>query len=193
MILSLLKEESVILNTLKLSVVLFGGIALFATIWTERRFKKWRQNGKRISEKIGLRRIIIFESDLIQKEGYESYELHHQPQSFLTGFKYAFQPKRQIIEKMKKELQEDYEKLDSWAKERNVFIFTTTHPKMAKLWEETSKPYFRFISSYDCADPWVEMNLLQWVAATFSTTGRIGFSPPKQWETYYLDRGGGKF
>lgn len=38
----------------------------------------------------------------------------------------------------------------------------------------------------DLLDPYVKMNIFQWIIASFATTGKINFRKPRNWASYFF-------
>lgn len=150
--------------------------------------KKWRQDGREITEKIGLKKIILLETNLISRSGTKVYEIHHSPEPFKVGFALKKQKRSDIINQLKHDLEKDFEKLYNWKmnSEESVLLITTTHASMAHIWGQTGKDYFYMKKMDEMLDPYVKMNKFQWLSASFSTTGRINFNPPQEWDSYYF-------
>lgn len=150
--------------------------------------KEWRKNGRELTEKIGLKRILLLESNLLSRSQTTVYEIHHTPAPFKYGFVLRKKKRSDIIAQLKKELEEDFKKLHQWKneQERNCLFITTTHPSMIHLWKKASSDNFYVKKMDQILDPYVKMNIWQWALASFSTTGRLSFKPPTQWDSYYF-------
>jgi hypothetical protein len=150
--------------------------------------REWKKEGREISKIIGLKRIILLKSNLAESEypDIPGYEIHHKTSSLKEGFKLLFKPKKKVMQELIDDLVEDYKRLAVWAGNEDVILFTTTHKGMINLWKKTADPHFQIIRTGYSLDPWVGMNWFEWMKASFTTTGRIKWKLPKDWETYFF-------
>ncbi len=150
--------------------------------------KEWRKNGREITQKLGLKRILLLETNLITRPQTKVYEIHHTPAPFKYGFTLRKQQRLDIMNQLKEELSGDFEKLNLWKNGTtdNLLLMTTTHSTMAHVWGKTGEKYFYMKEMEKSLDPYVKMNIWQWIAASFSTTGRFNLKTPKQWDSYYF-------
>lgn len=172
-------------SLMKLFLVLSIGMNLFIT----KKTKDWRERGSKLTKEIGLKRLLLVEGHLPHRKGTEVIEIHHYLGPLKDGFKFKKRSREEVIKELKEELKEDFRKLAEWknSSERdNVLLVTTTHIALAKIWERSSNPYFYMKKSDVLFDPYVKMNLMEWMLASFSTTGRLNCHPPKQWDSYYF-------
>jgi hypothetical protein len=170
---------------MKVFLVLSIGMNLFIS----KKTKDWREKGNQLTKEIGLKRLLLVEGSLPNRTGTKVLEVHHNLGPLKDGFRYKKRPRKEVIEELKKELVEDFRKLAEWKNHKvreEVLLVTTTHIALAKIWERASSPYFYMKKSDKLFDPYVKMNLMEWMIASFSTTGRVDFNPPKQWDSYYL-------
>ncbi len=170
---------------MKLFLVLSIGMNLFIS----KKTKDWREKGNQLSKKIGLKRLLLVEGYIPQRNGTAVLEIHHNLGPLKDGFTLKKQRREQVVTEFKEELKEDFCKLAEWKNHSvpdEVLLITTTHISLAKIWENSSHPYFYMKKSDKIFDSNVKMNRLEWIMASFSTTGRVDYQPPKQWDSYYF-------
>lgn len=175
----------VVSSVMKVFLVLSIGMNLFIS----KKTKDWRERGSALTKEIGLKRLLLVEGQIPNRKGILVLEIHHNLGPIKDGFKYKKESREKIISDLKEELNEDFRKLAEWKNHvvtENLLLVTTTHIALAKIWERSSHPCFYVRKSDKLFDPYVKMNRLEWMAASFSTTGRISYQPPKQWNSYYF-------
>lgn len=158
------------------------GLAFFIYCY----FKRWKHDGFTLSKKLGLKRLIIFQTNLVTPTGNPVFELHHRPYSVKYGLKLKKYPKRMVVDELKKDLIKDFEILSFFCQNKRAHLITVTHSSMAHIWKTTSQDYFNVVGTEVVKDPFVKPNWLQWVILSLSTTGRV--SPkPKKWSTFVFN------
>lgn len=157
--------------------------------------RSWRREGNQLTKKIGLEAITLMPSNLLGRSNCVEFEVHHTPETVIKGLGKKKFSKKEIMIQLDKTLQKDFEKLFNWSQdyktknEHNTILFhTTTHNSMINLWSRSSEKYFYVKEMEQKLDPYAKMNLIQWLAASFSTTGRINLKKPKIWKSYYFYR-----
>lgn len=146
------------------------------------RFKYWKKEGFNLSRRIGLRRIVIFKTNLVNQRNEEFYEIHHHPFPVSYGFRLRKTSRQKLIKEMNEELQKDFIELAYWAERNNAAFISVTHRKMAHLWSRSAESHFYIEPINKLVDPYVVPSLIRWWVMSFATTGRI-VSLPKEWET----------
>jgi len=170
--------------------VVFLGIAVIKKSAFDFKIRNWRKEGENLSKQIGLKRILLLESDLVSEfyPDASGYEIHHKQSGLFKGLVLMFRSQARVKKELYEELTYDFKKLAAWASNKeSIVLFTTTHPKMMSVWKKTADSYFEITPLGKLLDPWIGMNRIQWMLSTFSTTGRMNFTPPKKWETYFFD------
>ena len=163
---------SSVVQALYMSIIILVFITFF-------RFRKWKKQGYALSRKLGLKKIIVFETDLITKDREVIYEIHHKPISVLQGFKKRRRKREEILSEWKQELKEDFYKLYKWSLNENVAFISYTHQAMERLWKKSSQKYFAVQPIKEISDPFAKPPLIQWIFISFSSTGRIAKRPNK--------------
>ncbi|MFL0364666.1 hypothetical protein ACH0BF_16805 [Pseudobacillus sp. 179-B 2D1 NHS] len=153
---------------------------------------KWRREGKRLTEEIGLESIIIVPGNFLNRNNVLEYEIHHKTDKVRNGLAKRMRKKSEVIEELNNSLQEDYQKLAEWRMKKkketpsvDIMFHTTTHPAMIHIWRKNSKDYFYVKQMDQVLDPYAKMNWIQWLPVSFATTGYIG-KRPKEWGSYYF-------
>ncbi len=157
----------------------------FLFLWYMLRTYKWKKNGKELTQKLGLKVVLIIPSMI---NGKLVYELHHKPKKLSIGFSLMRIPKKDIKLSLINDAMDDFCVLFEWFQDKEERFITTTHPAMINLWKKAGCQYFHVHPTGKNEDPYTQMSKLQWAIAHFSTAGRISFHPPKQWETYEFER-----
>ena len=184
----IIDSDSFIYTVVTSATKLFLLLSILMNLLIINKTKTWRKNGNTITKEVGLKRIILLETNLISRPETKVYEIHHTPAPFNYGFTLRKQKRSELMKQLKEELKEDYEKLYLWKMKSadNILFITTTHPAMAHIWKETGKNHFYMKKMEKSLDPFVKMNIFQWISSSFSTTGRVSFKSPQQWDSYYF-------
>lgn len=188
-ILYFFNNKSPIYFVVSVGLKLFLLASIVTNLLLVQKSKKWMAQGRELANEIGLKRLIVLDGKLPSRSAdTRVIEIHHNLGPLSDGKVYSKRPRKEVIDELKEELKEDWRKLAEWKKEskQDILIITTTHPAMKKIWERTCNPYFYFKKSDRLLDPYVGMNLLEWVTASYSTSGKVDFRPPKQWDSYYI-------
>ncbi|PFA93061.1 hypothetical protein [Bacillus cereus] len=140
--------------------------------------KNWYKEGVKLSDSIKLESLLLIPSLL---NGNKVIELHLKPCEFTDGFYKLRRKKRDLIDELSKNFEEDYRKIALW--DNDAPLVTTTHTSMVALWKRTSKENYQIIP-IELLDRYSKMSYLEWFFASFAITGKISFSRPKNWSSY---------
>lgn len=166
---------------------LFLILSIGMNLYISKKTKDWRVRGDELTKEIGLKRLLLVEGYLPQRTGTIVLEIHHNLGPLSDGFQYKKRDRNKVIAELKEDLNEDFHKLAEWKKNQDhVLLITTTHIALAKIWEKASHPHFYMRKAEKLFDPYVKMNRFEWIIASFSTTGRVSYHSPKQWDSYYF-------
>ncbi|HWO75025.1 MAG TPA: hypothetical protein VNM69_03790 [Bacillus sp. (in: firmicutes)] len=146
------------------------------------RFKNWKKEGFHLSKQIGLKRLVIFRTVLVNQQGEHIYELHHMPNPFFQGLYLRKQSKGNVMEQINNDLKNDFMHLGHWAKNHNAAFISVTHKNMASLWRKNANSIFFIEDTVQVEDPYVKPSYIRWVVMSFATTGRI-VPLPEEWGT----------
>lgn len=157
---------------------------------TKTKMRNWRAEGNQITESLRLNSLLLFPSDLLKSPEVE-FELHLRQNTVKEGFELSKNSRKDNLIELKANFKDDFEKIFEWAVEQRlngseILIHTTTHESLAHLWKEAASHKFDFEETIKKFDPYVEMNYLQWIIASFCTTGTVKWRKPIHWNSYVL-------
>ncbi|PEB54620.1 hypothetical protein COO03_05100 [Bacillus sp. AFS098217] len=146
--------------------------------------KPFLQSGRELTEQLKLKNIFLVESNILGEEEGTVYEVHHMPQTFENGLINKNKNYKTIKQEYEQKVKEDLIKIAKWQVTTKARLVTTTHFRMYALWQKNSTGY-QLKKLEECVDPYAKMNLIQWVIASFCTTGRIKYDKkPRDWVSY---------
>ncbi|WP_416809121.1 hypothetical protein [Bacillus thuringiensis] len=146
--------------------------------------KPFYRSGKELTEQLKLKNIFLVESNILGDEGGTVYEVHQMPFSFSNGLINKDKSYKVIKQEYERKVKEDLTKISKWQVTTKARLVTTTHFRLYTIWQKNSAGY-QLKKFEDCIDPYAKMNLIQWMIASFCTTGRIKYEKqPKEWESY---------
>ncbi|MBJ7967930.1 hypothetical protein [Bacillus cereus] len=146
--------------------------------------KPFYRSGKELTEQLKLKNIFLVESNILGDEGGTVYEVHQMPFSFSNGLINKDKNYKVIKQEYERKVKEDLTKISKWQVTTKARLVTTTHFRLYTIWQKNSAGY-QLKKFEDCIDPYAKMNLIQWMIASFCTTGRIKYEKqPKEWESY---------
>ncbi|PDY15589.1 MULTISPECIES: hypothetical protein [Bacillus cereus group] len=146
--------------------------------------KPFYRSGKELTEQLKLKNIFLVESNILGDEEGTVYEVHQMPFSFSNGLINKDKSYKVIKQEYDGKVKEDLTKIAKWQVTTKARLVTTTHFRLYIIWQKNSAGY-QLKKFEDCIDPYAKMNLIQWVIASFCTTGRIKYEKqPKEWESY---------
>ncbi|PFR37320.1 hypothetical protein [Bacillus cereus] len=146
--------------------------------------KPFYRSGKELTEQLKLKNIFLVESNILGDEEGTVYEVHQMPFSFSNGLINKDKSYKVIKQEYDRKVKEDLTKIAKWQVTTKARLVTTTHFRLYIIWQKNSAGY-QLKKFEDCIDPYAKMNLIQWVIASFCTTGRIKYEKqPKEWESY---------
>ncbi|EJR30101.1 hypothetical protein III_05667 [Bacillus mycoides] len=106
------------------------------------------------------------------------------PFSFSNGLINKDKSYKVIKQEYDRKVKEDLTKIAKWQVTTKARLVTTTHFHLYTIWQKNSAGY-QLKRFEDYIDPYAKMNLIQWMIASFCTTGRIKYDKnPKGWESY---------
>ncbi|HDR7677260.1 hypothetical protein RE438_29785 (plasmid) [Bacillus wiedmannii] len=146
--------------------------------------KSFYRNGKELTEQLKLKNIFLVESDILGDEEGTVYEVHQMPFAFSNGLINKEKGYKVVKQEYERKVKEDLTKISKWQVTTKARLVTTTHLRLYTIWQKNSTGY-QLKKIEDCMDPYVRMNLIQWMIASFCTTGRIKYDKkPKEWASY---------
>ncbi|MGY1422857.1 hypothetical protein ACW7G4_27545 [Bacillus cereus] len=157
-------------------------VALAIKVYTSVAVHKWFMSGIKLSEHIGLQKLLLIPSTYYGKK---VIEVHLKPLDLSDGFENFSKEKKEIMGLLYVELEDDFKKIAEWS--NGEPLVTTTHLSLMNIWKKTSRNHF-LIEPIDLYDPYVKMGNLEWVVASFSLTGKPSFKVPNKWYSYEFKR-----
>ncbi|TCJ78371.1 UNVERIFIED_ORG: hypothetical protein EDC93_11088 [Bacillus cereus] len=146
--------------------------------------KLFYRNGKELTEQLKLKNIFLVESDILGDEEGTIYEVHQMPFAFSNGLINKEKGYKVVKQEYERIVKEDLTKISKWQVTTKARLVTTTHLRLYTIWQKNSTGY-QLKKIEDCIDPYAKMNHIQWMIASFCTTGRIKYDKkPKEWESY---------
>ncbi|MED0940314.1 hypothetical protein P4T37_27040 [Bacillus mobilis] len=146
--------------------------------------KSFYRNGKELTEQLKLKNIFLVESDILGYEEGTVYEVHQMPFAFSNGLINKEKGYKVVKQEYERKVKEDLTKISKWQVTINARLVTTTHLRLYTIWQKNSTGY-QLKKIEDCIDPYAKMNRIQWMIASFCTTGRIKYDKkPKEWASY---------
>lgn len=160
-------------------------LALVAQVLLLQKVKKpFLQSGRELTEQLKLKNIFLVESDILGEEEGTVYEVHQMPQTFENGLINKNKHYKTVKQEYEQIVKEDLIKIAKWQVTTKARLVTTTHFRMYAIWQKNSTGY-QLKKLEECVDPYAKMNLIQWVIASFCTTGRMKYDKkPKDWSSY---------
>ena len=160
-------------------------LALVAQVLLLQKVKKpFLQSGRELTEQLKLKNIFLVESDILGEEEGTVYEVHQMPQTFENGLINKNKHYKTVKQEYEQIVKEDLIKIAKWQVTTKARLVTTTHFRMYAIWQKNSTGY-QLKKLEECVDPYAKMNLIQWVIASFCTTGRTKYDKkPKDWASY---------
>ncbi|MGG5785145.1 hypothetical protein [Bacillus albus] len=146
--------------------------------------KSFYRNGKELTEQLKLKNIFLVESNILGDEEGTVYELHQMPFAFSNGLINKEKGYKVVKQEYERKVKEDLTKISKWQVTTKARLVTTTHLRLYTIWQKNSTGY-QLKKIEDCIDPYAKMNRVQWMIASFCTTGRIKYDKkPKEWASY---------
>ncbi|MGE8056789.1 hypothetical protein ACQKOD_23290 [Bacillus mycoides] len=146
--------------------------------------KPFYQSGKELTEQLKLKNIFLVESNILGDEEGTVYEVHQMPFAFSNGLINKEKGYKVVKQEYERKVKEDLTKIAKWQVTTKARLVTTTHFRLYVIWQKNSTGY-QLKKLEDCIDPYAKMNLIQWMIASFCTTGRIKYDKqPKDWSSY---------
>ncbi|MCH4568585.1 hypothetical protein [Bacillus sp. ES1-5] len=146
--------------------------------------KSFYRNGKELTEQLKLKNIFLVESDILGDEVGTVYEVHQMPFALSNGLINKEKGYKVVKQEYERKVKEDLTKISKWQVTTKARLVTTTHFRLYTIWQKNSTGY-QLKKIEDCIDPYARMNLIQWMIASFCTTGRIKYDKkPKEWASY---------
>lgn len=146
--------------------------------------KPFYRSGKELTEQLKLKNIFLVESNILGDEEGTVYEVHQMPFGFSNGLINKDKSYKVIKQEYDRKVKEDLTKIAKWQVTTKARLVTTTHFRLYAIWQKNSTGY-QLKKIDDCIDPYAKMNLIQWMIASFCTTGRIKYDKkPKEWASY---------
>ncbi|PEW74063.1 hypothetical protein CN424_21250 [Bacillus cereus] len=146
--------------------------------------KLFYRNGKELTEQLKLKNIFLVESDILGDEEGTVYEVHQMPFAFSIGLINKEKGYKVVKQEYERIVKEDLTKILKWQVTTKARLVTTTHLRLYTIWQKNSTGY-QLKKIEDCIDPYAKMNHIQWMIASFCTTGRIKYDKkPKEWASY---------
>ncbi|PFL58596.1 hypothetical protein COJ27_26990 [Bacillus cereus] len=160
-------------------------IGLIVQVILLRKIKKlFYRNGKELTEQLKLKNIFLVESDILGDEEGTVYEVHQMPFAFSNGLINKEKGYKVVKQEYERIVKEDLTKISKWQVTTKARLVTTTHLRLYTIWQKNSTGY-QLKKIEDCIDPYAKMNHIQWMIASFCTTGRIKYDKkPKEWASY---------
>lgn len=146
--------------------------------------KPFLQSGRELTEQLKLKNIFLVESDILGEEEGTVYEVHQMPQTFENGLINKNKDYKTVKQEYEQKVKEDLIKIAKWQVTTKARLVTTTHFRMYAIWQKNSAGY-QLKKLEECVDPYAKMNLIQWIIASFCTTGRTKYDKkPRDWASY---------
>ncbi|MFV8516145.1 hypothetical protein [Bacillus sp. SBS7] len=146
--------------------------------------KSFYRNGKELTEQLKLKNIFLVESNILGDEEGTVYEVHQMPFAFSNGLINKEKGYKVVKQEYERKVKEDLTKISKWQVTKKARLVTTTHLRLYTIWQKNSTGY-QLKKIEDCIDPYAKMNRVQWMIASFCTTGRIKYDKkPKEWASY---------
>ncbi len=127
---------------------------------------------KRINGTVKTKNIFLVESNILGDEEGTVYEVHQMPFAFSNGLINKDKSYKVIKQEYDRKVKEDLTKIAKWQVTTKARLVTTTHFRLYTIWQKNSTGY-QLKKLEECVDPYAKMNLIQWMIASFCTTGRI--------------------
>lgn len=184
-------KEALLTNVLTILLRVVLVITIFSHFYLRNKTKNWMAHGKELTKQIGLKRLLLMEGSYPERgQNVRVIEIHHYLGTFSEGKAYSKRVRKDVVDEFKAQLNDDYRKLAEWKDKQpqDIIILMSTHPAMKRVYERSSHPYFEIVQAERVLDPYVGMNLYEWSTASYLTSGRWNFKPPKQWNGYYFYR-----
>ncbi|MGE6551906.1 hypothetical protein ACQKFK_23805 [Bacillus mycoides] len=146
--------------------------------------KPFYQSGKELTEQLKLKNIFVVESNILGDEEGTVYEVHQMPFEFSNGLINKEKSYKVVKQEYERKVKEDLTKIAKWQVTTKARLVTTTHFRLYVIWQKNSTGY-QLKKFEDCIDPYAKMNLIQWMIASFCTTGRLKYDKmPKEFKSY---------
>ncbi|PFR47872.1 hypothetical protein [Bacillus cereus] len=146
--------------------------------------KPFYRNGTELTEQLKLKNIFLVESNILGDEEGKVYEVHQTPFAFSNGLINKERGYKVVKQEYESKVKEDLTKIAKWQVTTKSRFVTTTHFRLYTIWQKNSTGY-QLKKIEDCIDPYAKMNRIQWMIASFCTTGRIKYDKkPKEWASY---------
>ncbi|PEB97923.1 MULTISPECIES: hypothetical protein [Bacillus cereus group] len=160
-------------------------IGLIVQVILLRKIKKpFYRSGKELTGQLKLKNMFLVESNILGDEEGTVYEVHQMPFSFSNGLINKDKSYKVIKQEYDRKVKEDLTKISKWQVTTKARLVTTTHFRLYTIWQKNSTGY-QLKKIEECVDPYAKMNLIQWMIASFCTTGRIKYDKkPKEWASY---------
>ncbi|HFK1530573.1 TPA: hypothetical protein ACGXM6_004358 [Bacillus cereus] len=146
--------------------------------------KPFYRSGKELTEQLKLKNMFLVESNILGYEEGTVYEVHQMPFTISNGLINKDKTYKVIKQEYERKVKEDLTKISKWQVTTKARLVTTTHFRLYTIWQKNSTGY-QLKKLEDCIDPYAKMNFIQWIIASFCTTGRLKYDKkPKEWESY---------
>ncbi|WP_412459780.1 hypothetical protein H0I83_28965 (plasmid) [Bacillus thuringiensis serovar fukuokaensis] len=146
--------------------------------------KPFYRSGKELTEQLKLKNMFLVESYFLGDEEGTVYEVHQMPFTISNGLINKDKTYKVIKQEYERKVKEDLTKISKWQVTIKARLVTTTHFRLYTIWQKNSTGY-QLKKLEDCIDPYAKMNFIQWIIASFCTTGRLKYDKkPKEWESY---------
>ncbi|MFK4011699.1 hypothetical protein [Bacillus cereus] len=146
--------------------------------------KPFYQSGKELTEQLKLKNMFLVESNILGDEEGTVYEVHQMPFTISNGLINKDKTYKVIKQEYERKVKEDLTKISKWQVTTKARLVTTTHFRLYTIWQKNSTGY-QLKKLEDCIDQYAKMNFIQWIIASFCTTGRLKYDKkPKEWESY---------
>ncbi|MEW4206196.1 hypothetical protein Q0O28_25430 [Bacillus thuringiensis] len=146
--------------------------------------KPFYRSGKELTEQLKLKNMFLVESNILGDEEGTVYEVHQMPFTISNGLINKDKTYKVIKQEYERKVKEDFTKISKWQVTTKARLVTTTHFRLYTIWQKNSTGY-QLKKLEDCIDPYAKMNFIQWIIASFCTTGRLKYDKkPKEWESY---------
>ncbi|HDR7713989.1 TPA: hypothetical protein QCX89_006138 [Bacillus cereus] len=146
--------------------------------------KPFYLSGKELTEQLKLKNMFLVESNILGDEEGTVYEVHQMPFTISNGLINKDKTYKVIKQEYERKVKEDLTKISKWQVTTTARLVTTTHFRLYTIWQKNSTGY-QLKKLEDCIDPYAKMNFIQWIIASFCTTGRLKYDKkPKEWESY---------
>ena len=142
------------------------------------------RSGKELTEQLKLKNMFLVESNILGDEEGTVYEVHQMPFTISNGLIKKDTTYKVIKQEYERKVKEDLTKISKWQVTTKARLVTTTHFRLYTIWQKNSTGY-QLKKIEECVDPYAKMNLIQWMIASFCTTGRIKYDKkPKERASY---------